>query len=108
MAEDFRGLRTHHAVVNGDLKKLKEIAKTNHDSLFKKDMNGWQPIHEAARSGLLDVVEFLHSQGADINARTYNGESPLFLVNLFHGEEHDLYHYLLDLGATALDLGPDL
>jgi ankyrin repeat protein len=38
---------------------LASIAAKNERLLNLKDKNGWQPIHEAARAGHRDVVEFL-------------------------------------------------
>ena len=42
---------------------LKELASKNRDKLFRTDINGWAPLHEASRSGYPDVVEYLIEQG---------------------------------------------
>jgi ankyrin repeat protein len=59
---------------------LKELAQKNRSELFKKDRNGWRPLHEAARGGKHEVVEFLLKEGAQINERTNDnvGGSPLW------------------------------
>jgi len=106
LREESGALHSHGAAEYGDLDTLIDIAKTDTESLFAGDNNGWQPIHEAARSGHLEVVEFLHSQGADINARTHMGHSPLQIVSANWGENHHLYHFLSELGAE--EMGPDL
>ena len=36
----------------------------------------WQPLHAAACWGHLEVVEMLAQNGANINAKTRNGETP--------------------------------
>ena len=97
---------SHDAAGDGDLNALIEIAKDDLDALHTEDMNGWQPIHEAARSGEMDVIEFLAAQGADVNARTNAGQSVLQLVADFWGQEHKLYVYLEELGALLV--GPEL
>lgn len=104
--EDEGASESHGAAGDGDLDALIEIAKDDMESLFNEDYNGWQPIHEAARSGHFEVVEFLTSQGADVNARTGDGHSVLQIVRDYFGQEHDLYEFLSDLGA--LEMGPDL
>lgn len=41
----------------------------------------------AARAGSLQVLRYLISAGADLNARTSAGETPLMLASYFHGDE---------------------
>jgi prolyl 4-hydroxylase len=71
----FGSITAHQAASLGDLKALKEMAKTTTDrtELFKADINGWRPIHEAARSGYADILEFLLEEGAQVNQRTNDG-----------------------------------
>jgi len=74
-------LNTHQAASLGELEVLKELARTQGRSeLFKADHNGWRPIHEAARGGQADVLEYLLEEGAQVNERTNNnkGGNPLF------------------------------
>ena len=40
------------------------------------DFDLWQPLHAAACWGHLEVVEMLAQNGANINAKTRNGETP--------------------------------
>jgi ankyrin repeat protein len=42
---------------------LKEFAKTDRSQLFKADQNGWRPLHEAARGGRHEVIEYLLAEG---------------------------------------------
>jgi FOG: Ankyrin repeat len=97
---------SHDAAGDGDLDALIDIAKEDASALHLEDMNGWQPIHEAARSGYMEVVKFLADQGADVNARTNAGHSVLQIVSDFWGQDDPLYEYLSDLGAY--EMGPEL
>uniref|UniRef100_A0A7S4EQX9 Uncharacterized protein n=1 Tax=Pseudo-nitzschia australis TaxID=44445 RepID=A0A7S4EQX9_9STRA len=77
----FENLNSHRAASLGKLSLLKEIAETQgRDQLFKIDHNGWRPIHEAARGGHADIIEYLVKEGAKPNERTnFNeGGSPLY------------------------------
>ena len=92
-----------HAAATGDVDGIARFAANhNHqDLLHQKDSNGWQPIHEAARGGHLNVVQLLVEHGADINERTNFGEgsSLVELVLDNHGHDHPLLDYLEELGA---------
>ena len=71
----------HRAAASGRLWDLKEIARTQSRSeLFMANRYGWRPIHEAARSGHADVLEYLLEEGAKVNERTNNnnGGNALF------------------------------
>jgi prolyl 4-hydroxylase len=70
----FGNLNSHQAASNGELSGLKEIAKNKRSELFKADVNGWKPLHEAARGGHADVVEYLLMEGAKVNERTNNNK----------------------------------
>ena len=98
----------HEAAGDGDLDILvDEYLKDSH-SLHEPDSNGWQPIHEAARGGHMEIIEFLVENGADINARTHDGEgySVLSVISDFWGVEDPLFEYLYGLGA--FEAGPEL
>jgi prolyl 4-hydroxylase len=70
----------HMVAASGDLEELKNIAAEDPESLQAGDSNGWKPIHEAARSGRTNVIEYLVEEGADVNERTNDGKggSPLW------------------------------
>jgi ankyrin repeat protein len=99
---------THAAAQKGDIDALAKIAAKNARLLQSKDQNGWQPIHEAARSGHKETVELLLKHGVDMNARTWQdkGSSPLNLAIKTHGEDHPVSKYLQSLGA--LNIEPEL
>ena len=77
-------------------------------SILKRDENGWQPIHEAARSGHLNVVKFFVEKGVPINSRTGkdgNGGSVLWWAQRFHGDNHPLIQYLKE--NKAINIAPN-
>jgi prolyl 4-hydroxylase len=99
----------HHAAAMGDVEVLAQLAKRNRKALQAKDANGWQPIHEATRSGSRDALALLLAHGADINARTGTrgrGSSVLNLALEYHEANHEIVNYLLTRGAK--DIEPEL
>jgi hypothetical protein len=56
---DTQTLEVHLTADRGDIERLEKLAAENERILHLKDKNGWQPIHEAARAGHIDVVKFL-------------------------------------------------
>lgn len=105
-------LSAHDAAGDGDLDTLIEIAKEEVDILHSTDKNGWTPIHEAVRSGHYNVIEFLHQQNADFNAKTDFGEgdSVLDIALDRWGDDETFINWIRNLGATVTqyDLGPEL
>lgn len=96
----------HSAAANGDLDTLQEVARTNKRNLFYADNLGWQPIHEAARSGYVDVLQFLIENGVDMNVRTgtnFDGASPLNLAISYLGRKHEAVTFLSKMGALNIN-----
>lgn len=96
------------AAAKGDVKVLKQEISEKKDVVHKRDDNGWQPLHEAARGGHQDALELLVNNGADVNTRTYGGagETPLHIAKRRYGAFHPVVKYLQSLGA--LDVGAEL
>jgi len=94
-------LNAHLAAASGDMISLNHIAETNPSELFREDDNGWQPIHEAARSGEIKAIKFLVKNGADVNARTNFGKggSPLWWAKQKYGDNHPSVKLLKSYGA---------
>lgn len=84
---------------NGELDKLKEVAAIDPRVLLWEDENGWTPLHEAARYGQLEVVQYLIDSGASINAQTGDGSTPLRIAINDMGEHHEVVKFLTKLGA---------
>lgn len=94
----------HIAADIGDMEKLRRIAEFSKGDLDATDSNGWRPLHEAARSGHVNAIQFLLDKGADINARTWegNGGSALYWATQKHGTDHPAVKLLQERGARLL------
>lgn len=62
-----------------------------------QDNYGYTLIHHAARAGLTELVKLFIEKGADINAKTIHGDTPL--DSALSGKHYDLAILLRKLGA---------
>merc|ERR1711981_756611 len=88
----------HLAAQGGDVDTLKKELKKKKDLITAKDKNGWQPIHEGARGGHVEVVRYLVENGADINAKTNNHGTALYMAKQQLDADHPLIAFLESLG----------
>jgi hypothetical protein len=96
----------HIAAALGDVARLEYIASKSKSSLHQADENGWQPLHEAARSGHKDAAELLIKHGVDKDVRTgRQGSSPLNIALQFHDEDSAIVEFFRNLGAKDIPLG---
>jgi ankyrin repeat protein len=72
----------HDAVKSGNVAKVKTLLKDNHNLVFSKDIDGFTPLHIAAKNGHRNVAELLLAEGADVNSRENFGETPLHLAGM--------------------------
>jgi ankyrin repeat protein len=63
------------------------------------DANGWQPLHEAVKSGNLELVTLLVDHDADLGALTSNGGSPRWWAVELLGNNHEISRYLAEIDA---------
>lgn len=99
------------AILNDELEKVSEILSKQPELIRKRDKNGWEPIHEAARAGKRDSIELLLSHSADINARTgvdEKGGSVLFWAMRYNDPDGDFVSYLREKGAIFRLPGQDV
>jgi ankyrin repeat protein len=89
----------HDAAKMGDSTLVTEILDEFPHFIDASDYNGWNAIHEAARTGDVDTVKALVDGGADVAARTKHGGTALWWAKRTHGEEHDVVQYLVGIGA---------
>ena len=65
----------------------------------EKDINSWTPLHYAVEKGRKDAILFLLKKGADINARTYMGESPYNIAQIYKYKSGNPIDLLIQNGA---------
>ncbi len=69
------------AIRERDLPKVKTLLDSSPDLLHAGDGSGNQPIHWAAMSRQIDIIDELLKRGADINAQRPDGAHPIHLTN---------------------------
>jgi uncharacterized protein len=73
---DTRGIYTTEDVQQRSIDSLKLLLKAGGD-INARDARGLTPLHEAARWGWNDVVQFLVENGADLDAKDARGMTPV-------------------------------
>lgn len=85
------------AAAAGNIKSLKNLAKKQH--IDEKGWNNDTPLSVAAWKGHITVVEYLFSQGADIENKNKDGYTPL-LESVKHNKVK-VTQFLLSKGANV-------
>lgn len=92
------------SIKNGDLEQVKEaVASKSVD--VNAPIDGRSPIHYAADYGQLEVLEFLLSEGADLNVLDKHGISAI-LAAIWEGHS-DCVKLMLTKGASKTGTTPD-
>jgi ankyrin repeat protein/L-ascorbate metabolism protein UlaG (beta-lactamase superfamily) len=89
----------HDAIQKGDVAKVKTLISNNKELINMKSEKGQTPLHLAVQNGNQEIVEFLISQGADVNAR--DGEGNTTLVTALALKKTDTAKFLLSKGADV-------
>ena len=80
--------------------KIRVMLRKNPELPFQRHAEGQTLLHHAVRSPRISVVRMLVRKGADTNAITSDGDSPLGLLNWRIGGDEALCHrYLIRHGA---------
>ena len=87
----------HELSKTGELKKIKALIEKEQELINKKDDQEWSPLHHASFRGHNEVVEFLISSGAEINALDNYGCTPLHRAALRGHME--ITQFLVEAGA---------
>ena len=84
------------AAAYGDVANFVKLVMENKEALTVKDRNGWEPIHEAARWGQLQILEILIDSGVNINqvSNFDRGDSPLKIAMGYLKEDHPVLAFL--------------
>lgn len=86
------------AAEQGNLDAIMELVRVNPQLVSATDNGGYNSLHKAAYNGHMEIVEYLLSQGANINATSASGSTPL------HGAAYyghpEMVRLLLDKTAS--------
>ncbi|XP_069684698.1 myotrophin [Periplaneta americana] len=91
-------------IKNGDLDQVKDIVEQKEIDV-NEEINGRPPLHYAADYGQGDVIQYLLSKGANVNAKDKHGISAL-LAAIWEGHT-DCVKLLLEQGAQKDGRAPD-
>lgn len=91
----------HQAVIAGDLNKVRVLINSDSTLFELKNSHGETPLILACKTRQVAIANFLIDKGANVNAKTANGATPLF----FFGRDMDKY---LDLVQHIIDKGGDV
>jgi ankyrin repeat protein len=89
----------HDAIQKGDVAKVKTLISNNKELIHMNSEKGQTPLHLAVQKGNKEIVDFLISQGADINARDGEGNTPL--ISAISLKKTDIAKFLLSKGADV-------
>ena len=67
----------YDAAWKGNIEAIKQHLAAGTDVDVKDDKHGLTPLHGAAIHGHKEIVELLIAKGAEVNAKTNDGETPL-------------------------------
>lgn len=68
-------------------------------NLKRSDFEKMTLLHQACQTGFIEVIQSLVDSGLDINAKTRDGETPLFIAAKF--SHIDIFDFLLEAGADV-------
>lgn len=109
LREDITSLRLARAFKTGDLREVNHIFEgSNSQQIDVSDIDaeGNTYLHRACKSNRFDIVQYFISQGADVNAINYKGETPL-MVSMNEGEQSELIVRVLLTHNASVGI-PDL
>lgn len=92
----------HRYANQGDIRNLKRVLDKQADAVNIRDANGWTPLHEAVRTGDLELIELLIDRGAEVNARTGlrgEGGGALDWAQATYGSGHAIADFIESRGG---------
>jgi len=101
LVENGAMLELHEAAAAGNLTRVKEIVGANPELAKGYSPDGFPVLALAAAFGHEDVAQYLHSQGADINAIATNGTAYTGLTGAVAGGHASIAQWLAENGADV-------
>lgn len=89
----------HLLAASGNLAEMKALLEKEPFWIMARDDHGWTPLHEACRGAHIEMIDYLVGKGADLNAMTYTGATPLYEAEKYNGRDSTVVRYLLSIGA---------
>lgn len=89
----------HQLAQAGKLDDLKDLLDSYPDLINDVDNFGWSLMHEAGRSGSVELAAYLISKGGKMNPKSNEGHTPLFEADRFNGPKSDIVKFLISKGA---------
>jgi ankyrin repeat protein len=86
------------AIRQGNLAAVRAIVEKRPALVMSGDDSGFTPLHIAATAGGVDIIAYLLERGADLEARTAGGQTPVFQTVPLASQE--AFAYLLEKGAN--------
>ena len=92
----------HECAQVGNIEILKYLLDNKHIEIDIVDEDGWTPLHYACNLSRHEVVKFLISRGANVNALDYEGKTPLSLV-ITDEDQRNIVITMIKNGALIKD-----
>lgn len=89
----------YQAVSDGDLDSVKKIVEAYPEAVNSSDDKGNTPLHIAVLEAKVDILQYLITNGADINAKNRQSMSPLYYACL--EKKTDVVQMLVQHGADV-------
>jgi ankyrin repeat protein len=87
------------ATEEDDLTRVEALLDAGASVDVKLEVFGWTSLHLAARNGSTKIVKALLEAGADINAKTKKGQTPLFMAET--NKQDEVIALLKEKGAVS-------
>ncbi len=101
--DEYNRSPLHYACVDNQpserLKIAEELIASGYD-INAPDSNNWTPLHFAAQANCPEVVKLLIENGANIEAREVNGNTPLWVATMNSNQGAQAVEILINFGAN--------
>lgn len=72
----MKSLPIHEAILNKDMKTVREMLEQDAETLEQRNVMGWTPLHTACYQGVSEAVALLLAYGAKRGVRDLVGRTP--------------------------------